>query len=450
MQHCRTGAIVRTGRPLHVMAPSDDVRAVRPRVGARGDRRAPILNGGSGRRDRNEARSRLFPICAGQDARSSPAGCSPSSPSSASRSPSRRTPRCSRSSTRCSCGRCRSRTPIGSSSIAGRHPETGPGSRCRWTTCANWRRLLPSLESVAAYSGRTATLTDGGEPERIASRPSPPISFRCWASRRSAATASRPADDRAPAPAVVLISDSLWRRRYQQEESVIGRAIRLDDVPYTIVGVMPPKFRFRARARSGFRWPGAWRVGARTRERLDSSDGSRRTRRRRAPTRNCRHASCPQRGSRRRATGVARPDLREHESSAARNGRSRAHCWAQRRVLLLLACVNVANLLLARGAYRRREMARARVARRESRPHHPAVADRVRAARAVAAAWRCRSPPTASAGSTTPCRRPSRSARTTWTGRSTLRTFLYAIGVALVTGLAFGWRRRSARRGASS
>ena len=53
-----------------------------------------------------------------------------------------------------------------------------------------------------------------------------------------------PGDDQPAAAGVAIISDSLWRRRYQADPGVIGRAIRLDNLPYTIVGVMPPNFKF--------------------------------------------------------------------------------------------------------------------------------------------------------------------------------------------------------------
>lgn len=48
----------------------------------------------------------------------------------------------------------------------------------------------------------------------------------------------------APQDPIALISDRLWRTRYNADPSIIGRQLRFDERPYTIVGVMPPKFHF--------------------------------------------------------------------------------------------------------------------------------------------------------------------------------------------------------------
>lgn len=49
----------------------------------------------------------------------------------------------------------------------------------------------------------------------------------------------------------VVISDALWRRQFGADSSIIGKTIRLDEDPYTVVGVMPPDFRHPARTLSG-------------------------------------------------------------------------------------------------------------------------------------------------------------------------------------------------------
>ncbi len=53
-------------------------------------------------------------------------------------------------------------------------------------------------------------------------------------------------EDRQGAPRVVLLSDRLWRERYRGDPGVIGRQMRVNEVPRTIVGVMPPRFAYPA------------------------------------------------------------------------------------------------------------------------------------------------------------------------------------------------------------
>ena len=48
---------------------------------------------------------------------------------------------------------------------------------------------------------------------------------------------------------VAVISDRLWRTRYSADPSIIGRQLSLNDTPYTVVGVMPPKFHYPGRHR---------------------------------------------------------------------------------------------------------------------------------------------------------------------------------------------------------
>jgi predicted permease len=53
-----------------------------------------------------------------------------------------------------------------------------------------------------------------------------------------------PAEDKPGAPAVAMISAELWQRRFDRSPSVLGKQITLSGAPYTIIGVLPPKFTF--------------------------------------------------------------------------------------------------------------------------------------------------------------------------------------------------------------
>jgi predicted permease len=100
-----------------------------------------------------------------------------------------------------------------------------------------------SFSRLAAYASGSLTLTGSGEPERLRagfmSRDALPLLGVPPARGR----AISPDDDRPGAPIVALLGDGLWRRRFGADPSVIGRKVILDDAPATIIGVMPPGFQ---------------------------------------------------------------------------------------------------------------------------------------------------------------------------------------------------------------
>jgi putative ABC transport system permease protein len=240
-------------------------------------------------------------------------------------------------------------------SVIGRHPETG---RRVALSLDDVRELAPavgSLDTIAAYTGRAVTLTDGGEPERIAAQLVTANLFPLLGQPLQLGQGFSDNDDRPQAGGVALISDSLWRRRYASDRSAIGRIVRLDNVAFTIVGVMPPRFRFPS---TGELWipltPALDPSGAATR--ALSVIG------RLAPDATLERANAelsarvlPARGSRGVRSGFARL-----YRSTVIGGEERTIIGAlmgATTLLLIIACVNLANLMLARGAGRRREFA---------------------------------------------------------------------------------------------
>src|SRR5436190_1377927 len=130
-------------------------------------------------------------------------------------------------------------------SITGRHPETGRRVQLSLDDARTLAPALTSFQSIAAYSGRSLTLTDRvADPERVASQIVTANLFPTLGVQPQRGHGFEDGDDKIAAAGVALISDALWRRRYQSDPSAIGRVIRLDDQPYTLIGVMPPKFKF--------------------------------------------------------------------------------------------------------------------------------------------------------------------------------------------------------------
>ncbi|MCC6319414.1 MAG: ABC transporter permease [Gemmatimonadaceae bacterium] len=99
-----------------------------------------------------------------------------------------------------------------------------------------------SLTAIAAVKDWRPTLTGIERPERLDARR---VSAAWFAVHGKAPSLGRPfteADDVHGGPDVVVISDAFWHVRFGGDAAVVGRQLRLDDRPFTIVGVMPPGF----------------------------------------------------------------------------------------------------------------------------------------------------------------------------------------------------------------
>jgi putative ABC transport system permease protein len=108
------------------------------------------------------------------------------------------------------------------------------------------RERSRSFSRIAAFSNGTLTLTGSGTPERFntgfVSADAIPLLGVAPALGRTFA----PEEDLPGRPAVVLLSDGLWRRRFGADPRVVGRTLILDDLPTTVIGVMPPGFQLPA------------------------------------------------------------------------------------------------------------------------------------------------------------------------------------------------------------
>jgi putative ABC transport system permease protein len=109
------------------------------------------------------------------------------------------------------------------------------------------RQQNKSFEQVAVYASRDLNLTGAGEPERLPCQFVSAALFPLLRVNPSIGRVFTEAEDRAGAPRVVLLSHELWQRRFGAAANVIGQAITLDNQPYTVVGVMPPGFEFPAK-----------------------------------------------------------------------------------------------------------------------------------------------------------------------------------------------------------
>ena len=111
-----------------------------------------------------------------------------------------------------------------------------------WQNYVDWRDRSRSFQTVAAFRSTQLTMTGIGEPERIPARMITATLLPLLGVSPALGRTFALADDQPGAAGVVLITNSLWTRRFGAAPDVLGRVVQLDNQPYTIVGVLPPAF----------------------------------------------------------------------------------------------------------------------------------------------------------------------------------------------------------------
>lgn len=225
-----------------------------------------------------------------------------------------------------------------------------------------------SFDEIAAYEGWQPTMTGAAEPERFDGQSVSWLYFRTLGVAPALGRDFIESDDAYHGPNVAILSDTLWRRRFGADRAIVGRSITLDGDSYTIIGVMPRGFE-DVPAPSTAIWsamqydPGhiedqkstEWGHHLRLLARLEPGAGLD--------------------GVRRNLNAIARtpvPEFPRPRWAALDNGfivdslqddvtrgvrPALLAILGAVLLLLAIACVNVTNLLLARGAQRQGEFA---------------------------------------------------------------------------------------------
>src|SRR5438270_4603698 len=109
----------------------------------------------------------------------------------------------------------------------------------------DWRQQTTLFSGMAAFGERSFNLTGVGEPERLDGRRVSANLFDLLGVRPIIGRTFVPQEDQ-PGTKVVLLNESLWKRRFGGDPSVIGRAVTLNNESYTVIGVLPRSVRLPA------------------------------------------------------------------------------------------------------------------------------------------------------------------------------------------------------------
>jgi putative ABC transport system permease protein len=235
----------------------------------------------------------------------------------------------------------------------------GRGYSLSWLDFVDWREQNRSFTSMAAIQGGTATLTGVGAAERLqALKVSFPF-FSILGVHPLLGRDFRDSDDRPGAAPVGILSYKLWAQRFGSDPHVIGRTIEVDGNAGTVIGVLPADFRFLYSA--DIYWPiglVAKDQGGRGNHPGILAIGKLRPGVSLAAARSEMAAIA---GRIEKAYPASNDGIIASLSPFAEMVTAAAQStlltlWVAVGFLLLIACANVANLLLARAATRDREM----------------------------------------------------------------------------------------------
>jgi putative ABC transport system permease protein len=111
----------------------------------------------------------------------------------------------------------------------------------------DWNRMNSTFQAITGYYTEDVSETSGALPEKITRSLVAPRFFQVWGVEPALGRDFLPEDFRFPGPDKVIISDRFWRRRFGADPSALGKRIRIEPYSYSIVGILPASFLFPER-----------------------------------------------------------------------------------------------------------------------------------------------------------------------------------------------------------